>query len=256
MSSALVVYSGGLDSTVLLYSAKATYDKVEAISFCYGAKHNIKELDMARHQCIKQNIKHNIIDLDFIRTLFKSKLLEGGGKIPEGHYAAENMKDTVVPLRNGIMLMIAAGYANSHGLNDVLLASHAGDHFIYPDCRPAFNRNLAAAVAYGTEGEVEIKFPFENLTKDQIVRFGNTLHVDFAHTWSCYNPVFHPKHTKTSIPLCDMQQWKPKLNKWCTEHHLLDLAGDIKPCGKCGTCVERKEAFDLAGIKDPLEVTK
>jgi len=213
-NKALVVYSGGLDSTVLLKSALEEYDTVEAISFYYGAKHNNNELIMARKQCNKLEIKHTMVTLDFIGNLFKSDLLSNGGEIPEGHYAAENMKSTVVPLRNGIMLMIACGYADSHGIGNVLLASHAGDHYIYPDCRPKFNQYLTSAVLEGTEGKVTVKFPFATLNKAEIVVLGSKLGVDFKNTWSCYK-------------------------------------GGRAPCGKCGTCVERKEAFELAGVNDP-----
>ena len=215
MKKALVVYSGGLDSTVLLNEAYFTYDKVEALTFNYGSKHNNKEVMCAIQQCYALNITHTIIPLSFIKQYFKSALVENSRDIPHGHYAAENMKSTVVPFRNGIMLSIAAGFAESRGLDEVLLASHSGDHYIYPDCRPEFNAAMINAINEGTDYKVELKFPFESLYKWDIVKIGAGLNVDFSKTYSCYE-------------------------------------GGEKPCGKCGTCVERAEAFKNAGVDDPL----
>lgn len=147
---------------------------------------------------------------------FKSSLLEGADAIPEGHYADENMKSTVVPFRNGIMLSIAAGIAESHGLKYVMMANHGGDHAIYPDCRPEFVKAMSEATKTGTYPGIEIIAPYTNMTKTDIARRGKTLGIDYAETWSCYKG---------------------------GEHH----------CGKCGTCVERKEALRDAGIADTTE---
>lgn len=212
--SALVVCSGGLDSTVALYLARSKYRRVEVVSFQYGQKHQARENRAVERICGDIGVKLTFIDLSFIGANFKSSLL--GGKIPEGHYAAKTMKSTVVPFRNGIMLAVAAGLAESRGLERVVLGNHGGDHFIYPDCRPAFIRGMARAVSAGTDGKVEIASPFCNKTKADIVKIGARLGVPFGLTYSCYN-------------------------------------GGVRHCGKCGTCVERKEAFALAKVEDPTE---
>ena len=147
---------------------------------------------------------------------FKSSLLEGGEEIPEGHYADENMKSTVVPFRNGIMLSIAVGIAESNGLKYVMMANHGGDHTIYPDCRPEFVDAFDQAAAAGTFVNVHLRSPYTNITKSDIARRGKALGIDYSQTWSCYK-------------------------------------GGSKHCGKCGTCVERREAFAEAGIEDTTE---
>lgn len=213
----VVVYSGGLDSTVLLYDTIDRYGKsnVEAVSFDYRSKHNDMEIGCAKWQCRKAGVKHTTFNLWSIAEHFKSTLLQGGGDIPYGHYAADNMKQTVVPLRNGIMLMIAAGYAESIGAKKVVIGSHSGDHFVYPDCRPSFNRCINLAIEYGTDNKVSIAAPFNSMYKWDIVKRGVELGVDFEKTWSCYE-------------------------------------GQSEPCWKCGTCNERIEAFQKAGVEDPL----
>jgi 7-cyano-7-deazaguanine synthase len=149
-----------------------------------------------------------------MNELFKSDLLKSGSDIPDGHYAEENMKQTVVPFRNGIMLAIATGYAESIGANGLVIAAHSGDHAIYPDCREPFMLGMAQAMKAGTYAQIELLRPFINEDKASIARRGAELCVDFAKTWSCYK------------------------------------GGDIH-CGVCGTCVERREAFMLAGVSDP-----
>ena len=158
-------------------------------------------------------IEHLVIPLAFMGKYFTSSLLEGADAIPEGHYADENMKSTVVPFRNGIMLSIAAGIAESRGLKNVLIANHGGDHSIYPDCRPEFINAMDAATKAGTYIDVRVKAPYTNITKTDIARRGKALGIDYSETWSCYK------------------------------------GGDVH-CGKCGTCVERKEALEGAGIED------
>lgn len=136
MKDSVLILSGGVDSTTLLYDEQERI--ALAISFDYGSKHNAREIPFARMHCERLGIKHITIPLDFMTKYFVSSLLEGGEEIPEGHYADENMKSTVVPFRNGIMLSIAVGIAESNGLKYVMMANHGGDHTIYPDCRPEF----------------------------------------------------------------------------------------------------------------------
>lgn len=212
----LVVYSGGLDSTTALYWAKEQYKEVEAITFDYGSKHNETEYGYACLQCAKLGVKLTRINLDFINRYFKSDLLKSGGDIPEGYYTAENMKSTVVPFRNGIMLSIAAGFAESNNCDVIILGNHSGDHAIYPDCRPEFIKGIKEAIYQGTEKHIEVVSPFCNMSKSDIVRVGTELGVDFGLTYSCYK-------------------------------------GGEKHCGKCGTCQERKEAFEQAGVIDTTE---
>ena len=208
---AVLIYSGGLDSTTLLYAYK---DSIAlAVSFDYGSKHNAQEIACARENCARLGIKHLVIPLEFMGKYFKSDLLQSGGEIPEGHYADENMKSTVVPFRNGIMLAIAAGLAESYDLDTIMMANHGGDHAIYPDCRPEFVDAFAAAVKAGTYNGVRMFSPYCNITKRDIALRGRALGIDYSLTYSCYK-------------------------------------GGSKHCGLCGTCVERKEA--LAGF-DPTE---
>jgi 7-cyano-7-deazaguanine synthase len=212
----VVLLSGGMDSVSALYYANKEHDVMGALSFDYGSKHNHKEIPFAKHHCDKMGFSHQVIKLDFIDELFKSDLLQSGGEIPDGHYEEENMKQTVVPFRNGIMLSIAGGYAESLEAQGLVIASHAGDHAIYPDCREEFMKSMGDAIRLGTYAEVQLLRPFISMTKAQITRKGHDLGVDFSQTWSCYKGL---------------------------ETH----------CGGCGTCVERREAFELAGLMDPTE---
>lgn len=218
MEKAVVTLSGGLDSATLLYWSAKRYD-VSALTFDYGSKHNERELAAAREIAHMLGIRHTVIRLPFVNELFKSDLLRSGGKIPEGHYEDSSMRSTVVPFRNGIMLSIAAGFAESVETKTVLYAAHAGDHAVYPDCRPDFLKAMAEAARAGTYLNVEIKDPFIGLHKKDVVILGNELGVPFDLTYSCYK------------------------------------GGELH-CGKCGTCVERREAFELAGIPDPTEYSK
>lgn len=214
MKDALIVVSGGMDSITLLNEYK---DEIAmAVTFDYGSNHAAKEIAFAKLHCERLGVKHLIIPLKFIHDYFKSSLLEGADAIPEGHYAAENMKSTVVPFRNGIMLAIACGLAESNGLHRVMLANHAGDHAIYPDCRKDFVDAMSEAMTKGTYEGVEIFAPYTNITKTDIAKRGKAIGLNYAETWSCYK-------------------------------------GGEKHCGKCGTCVERKEALRDAGIDDPTE---
>ncbi|MBX9743309.1 MAG: 7-cyano-7-deazaguanine synthase QueC [Chthoniobacterales bacterium] len=210
----IVLLSGGLDSTTLLYEMERDHEVVAALSFDYGAKHNHRELPMAAYHCNKLGISHLTIPMAFINDYFSSDLLKSGGAIPEGHYAAENMKSTVVPARNAIMLSIAAGFAESHGAEGVAYGPHTGDHFIYRDCREEFLKPMAEALREGTDAAIQLLRPFVKMNKGEIVQRGIELGMDYSKTWSCYK-------------------------------------GEEVHCGRCGTCVERREAFSLAGVEDP-----
>ena len=214
MIDAIIVLSGGMDSAVLLADSLAAGKKVAAISFDYGSKHNGRELPMAAQLCTQHQVEHRIINLPFVNELFSSTLLQSGGNVPDGMYDEPSMKDTVVPFRNGIMLAIAAGYAESVGARQVLLASHAGDHFIYPDCRPEFNTAFSQAVWLGTDQKVEIRFPYAEIDKRGIGDLGRQLGVDFRNTWTCYK-------------------------------------GGENHCGTCGACQERKYALRFNESLDP-----
>lgn len=210
MKDSVIVLSGGMDSTTLLHDYKNRI--ALAVTFDYGSKHNAREIECARINCRMLDIEHLVIPLEFMGRYFKSSLLIGREDIPEGHYEDENMKSTVVPFRNGIMLSIAAGLAESRGLRKVMLANHGGDHAIYPDCRPGFVEAMSKAIQEGTYEGVTIFAPYTNITKSDIARKGKSLGVDYSLTYSCYK-------------------------------------GGERHCGKCGTCVERLEALRDAGIE-------
>jgi 7-cyano-7-deazaguanine synthase len=210
----VVLCSGGMDSVVALHWAKRVHAVACVVSFDYGAKHNHRELPFAAEHAGRLGVPHEVVELDFINRLFASDLLKNGGEIPEGHYEAANMKQTVVPFRNGIMLAIAAGLAESTGAEGLVIAAHGGDHAIYPDCREDFMRAMGEAMARGTYAGVQLLRPFILSSKAEIAAEGARLGVDFARTWSCYK-------------------------------------GGTIHCGKCGTCVERREAFLNAGLHDP-----
>lgn len=214
MKDSAIIVSGGMDSITLLYDWK---DRIAVgISFDYGSNHNAREIPFAKMHCERLGIKHVVIRLDFMHQYFKSSLLEGADAIPDGHYADENMKSTVVPFRNGIMLSIAIGLAESHGLKNVLIANHGGDHTIYPDCRPEFIKAIDEAAQAGTYIGARVVAPYTDITKADIARRGKELGIDYSETWSCYK------------------------------------GGEVH-CGTCGTCVERKEALAEAGIEDTTE---
>ena len=214
MKDSVIIISGGMDSTTLLYEMK---DRIAlGISFDYGSNHNAREIRFAELHCSRLGIKHIVIKLGFMHEYFKSSLLIGAEAIPEGHYADENMKSTVVPFRNGIMLSIAVGIAESEGLKYVMMANHGGDHAIYPDCRPEFVQAMSEASKAGTYPGIEVLAPYTDLTKTDIALRGKKLGIDYSETWSCYK------------------------------------GGEVH-CGKCGTCVERKEALRDAGIEDKTE---
>ena len=208
---AVLILSGGMDSVTMLYDYQERI--ALAISFDYGSNHNAKEIPFAQLHCRRLGIEHLVIPLEFIHRYFDSSLLQGAEAIPEGHYAADNMKSTVVPFRNAIMLSVAVGLAESRHLNYVMMANHGGDHTIYPDCRPEFVKAFSDASVAGTYEKVEVWAPYTMLTKVDIAKRGKELGIDYSETWSCYK------------------------------------GGDVH-CGRCGTCMERKEALEQAGIAD------
>ena len=210
----ILVYSGGLDSTTLLYKLLAEGKEVKAISFNYGQRHDI-ELRKASETCSKLGIEHKIVNLEFMRDICSNSALTGDMEVPEGNYDDENMKITFVPNRNMIMASIAIGWAVNLGFDQVAIGVHSGDHAIYPDCRPDFIDRLHQTALFANEQAISIYAPFLHLDKGDIVKEGKELNVDYSLTWTCYK-------------------------------------GEEKPCGKCGSCVERAEAFAKAGLKDPL----
>lgn len=214
----VIIYSGGMDSTVGLFKAVDQYGSknVTALTFNYNSKHNEIEGKMAKINCKKLGVDHRVIDLSSIADHLDSHLLKDGGEIPEGHYAEETMKKTVVPFRNGIMLSVACGIAESIGATRVIIGNHAGDHAVYPDCRATFISSMSEAMAYGTYNNVNIISPFCHLLKEDIAKIGERLGVDWTETWSCYK-------------------------------------GGETQCGRCSTCFERREAFYNASVEDPTK---
>lgn len=212
------ILSGGLDSATLLYRYALEAEVPFALSFDYGQRHHT-ELRSAHVLCLARGIRHEIVEIRGLSRLFKrSALTDDAVAVPEGHYSDESMKATIVPNRNAIMLSIAVAAAITESADAVAIGVHAGDHPIYPDCRPEFIEAFTVAMRWANVGSVPDRFnvlaPFSNMTKDAIVRLGTGLGVPYEHTWSCYK-------------------------------------GGKVHCGKCGTCVERREAFTLAGVADP-----
>jgi 7-cyano-7-deazaguanine synthase len=220
---ALVILSGGMDSTTLLYDVinqgyKFPQYEVFAITFNYGQKHS-KEIECARKVCKKLGINHKIVDLFQLNALAPSALTREDIEVPEGHYNEENMKSTVVPNRNMVLISLAVSYAIGIGAKKVFYGAHKGDHTIYPDCRPNFVFALNNAIKLCDWSDIELIAPFLFMDKGDIALLGKKLNVDYSLTWTCYK-------------------------------------GQNKACGKCGSCVERLEAFQKAGTRDPIEYEK
>jgi 7-cyano-7-deazaguanine synthase len=211
----LVVCSGGLDSVTLAHKIAAEQTLLHLVSFDYGQRHR-KELECARLCATRLGVTHDIVDITDIGRRLTGSALTGDAAVPDGHYAEDTMRITVVPNRNAIMLSIAFGLATAKRARAVAAAMHGGDHFIYPDCRPPFVEAFAAMQQCALDGlgQIALATPFLLWSKADIVREGERLGVPFAETWSCYK-------------------------------------GGARHCGRCGTCVERREAFHLAGIADP-----
>lgn len=211
---AVVIYSGGMDSFTILNKAYREGYELYALTFDYGQKHS-KEIEYARQVCHELSISHRIIDITAINQLLQSSSLTSSVEIPEGHYADDNMKSTVVPNRNMILLSLAIGYAVDIGAGKVFYGAHSGDHAIYPDCRPEFVHAMNGVAKIANYEPVEIVTPYLNSDKTGILRDGLTMGLDYGKSWTCYN-------------------------------------GRKKACGKCGSCVERLEAFTLNNATDPL----
>lgn len=206
----LLILSGGMDSTTLLHEYK---DSIAlAVHFNYGAKQNLRESACAREQSRIAGVEFLELDLAFMGKYFSSSLFEGDSAVPEGSYDESNMSSTVVPFRNGIMLSVAAGLAESRGLGKVMMANHSGDHAVYPDCRPEFVDAMNCAIQAGTFAHISLVAPYTGLTKADIAMRGKQIGVEYSLTYSCYKG---------------------------TPHH----------CGKCATCIERRQALDAAGIE-------
>lgn len=213
----IVICSGGLDSVSLAYNIAAEQELVALLSFDYGQRHR-KELEFAARAAGRLNVPHEIIDIRAIGQHLTGSALTDEIDVPEGHYAEETMKATVVPNRNAIMLAIAFGVAAARKADAVATAVHGGDHFIYPDCRPGFIDAFQTMQTHALDGyaNVTLSAPYVNISKADIVTDGARNGAPFAETWSCYK-------------------------------------GGERHCGRCGTCVERREAFHLAGVEDPTD---
>lgn len=213
-----VLLSGGLDSTTALHWAHRHHHVVCALAFNYGSNHGTRELECARWQAEQLGIPYCEIDLRSVSEHLQSALLSGAEAIPTADYAEENLRQTVVPFRNGIFLAIAAGIAESKDAQGIVIAAHSGDHALYPDCCEDFMESMATAIALGTYARLQILRPFIARSKADITTLGAELGVDFSRTYSCY-------------------------------------CGGEKHCGQCATCRERRESFAAAGIPDPTEYT-
>ncbi|TYL47719.1 7-cyano-7-deazaguanine synthase QueC [Marinomonas sp. IMCC 4694] len=211
---AIVVYSGGMDSFTVLNTAIKEGLEVHAISFNYGQKHS-KELVVAAQVCRDLGVSHKVVDITAINSLMANSSLTGEADIPEGHYQDNNMKSTVVPNRNMILLSMAIAYAVNLEASKVYYGAHSGDHHIYPDCRPEFVAAMNAVSLIANYQAVDIVTPFLQASKGDILNAGLQMGLDYRHTWTCYN-------------------------------------GREKSCGKCGACIERLEAFAEQGQIDPL----
>jgi 7-cyano-7-deazaguanine synthase len=210
----VVIYSGGMDSFTVLNRAIKDGKSVYALSFDYGQRH-VKELDCASSVCKSLSVPHKVIDISAINQLLAGSSLTDDIDIPEGEYEVANMKSTVVPNRNMILLSLAVGYAVSVGAAQVYYGAHAGDHNIYPDCRPEFVQKMNDVCQIANYESVEIFSPYLNVSKTAILTDGLSMGLNYSDTWTCYN-------------------------------------GREKACGKCGACQERLEAFSENGQIDPI----
>lgn len=210
----VAIVSGGMDSVTMLHELYTQGHKIEVISFNYGQRH-VKELQVAKANAEALGLKHTVVDMDFMANLLSNSALTGDIDVPEGHYEDKNMKLTVVPNRNMIMASIAIGYAVNIGYEAVALGVHAGDHAIYPDCRPEFIEKLNAVSQIANYEPIKVIAPYVNMNKIDIVARGSEIGVDYSKTWTCYK-------------------------------------GLDKACGRCGSCQERLEAFAANNLTDPV----
>ncbi|PWJ91190.1 7-cyano-7-deazaguanine synthase [Mesorhizobium loti] len=215
--NALVICSGGLDSVSLAHKVATEQKLIGLLSFDYGQRHK-KELGFAAICAKRLGVPHQIVDIRDVGRNLSGSALTDNVDVPDGHYAEDSMRITVVPNRNAIMLAIAFGVAAAQKADAVATAVHGGDHFIYPDCRPAFIDAFQTMQNHALAGYADIRLyaPYVNMSKADIVTEGAKYATPFEATWSCYK-------------------------------------GGARHCGRCGTCVERREAFDLAGITDPTD---
>ena len=216
-NKALVILSGGMDSTTLLYEVIEKHGKenVSAITFDYGQRHK-KEIGCAMETASELHISLKILDLYILNEIAPSTLTREELEIPEGHYESENMKQTVVPNRNMVLISLAASYAIGIGAKYLYYGAHSGDHSIYFDCRKEFVESISNTIKLCDETGLILKAPYIDIDKGDIVIRGKKLNVNYKSTWTCYK-------------------------------------GKEKACGKCGSCIERLEAFEKAGISDPIE---
>ena len=215
MKKAVLIFSGGMDSYTLLHDLITAEYEVHALSFNYGQRHS-KELDYASAACGNLDVPHKVIDATAINELVQGSSLTSDIDVPEGHYEEESMKSTVVPNRNMIMMSMAMGHAVTIGASTVAVGVHAGDHAIYPDCRPAFISAMNEVAKFANYEPIQIIAPYLYMSKGEIAVRGKELGVDYSQAWTCYN-------------------------------------GRDKACGKCGACQERMEAMTFAMIQDPME---
>lgn len=211
----VVIYSGGMDSFTVLNRALKDGKQVYALTFDYGQRH-VKEISCAQTVCSNLGIPHKVINISAINELLAGSSLTDDIDIPQGHYEADNMKSTVVPNRNMILLSLAVGYAVSVGASQVYYGAHSGDHAIYPDCRPEFVLKMNEVCKIANYESVEIFSPYLEVNKSAILTDGMTMGLDYSNTWTCYN-------------------------------------GREKACGKCGACQERLEAFADNKVSDPID---
>lgn len=217
MAKVVVIYSGGMDSFTALGRAIEEHGRTNVVAFSmnYGQRH-VKELEYAKRVCEEQKIKHVVYNASALGALLGGSALTDNVPVPEGHYADESMKKTVVPNRNMILLAIAAGVAVAEEADALITGMHAGDHAIYPDCRPEFANRMYDALQCANYKPISLLTPFLYADKGDILKFGLDRGYDYGMSWTCYN-------------------------------------GREKACGKCGSCVERLEAFANNNATDPLE---
>jgi len=215
MAKVIALLSGGMDSTTLVAKLIADGHEVESVGINYGQRH-AKELDAAKAVASHFGIPFDVVSLEAVKPFLGGSALTDDVNVPDGHYAENTMRITVVPNRNGMMLNVVAGIAVARKANHIATAIHAGDHYIYPDCRPEFFEAMSKAISLGTQsfGDISILAPFVQISKADIAAVGKEVNAPLELSWSCYK------------------------------------GGEIH-CGACGTCFERREAFEIAGIDDP-----